>query len=134
MAAASRGYSEITHLLANRKGLLALDHLSRVGDRVDVDVALVGAGGSVIRRVAIDGPRTPFALDAPFDIERVELDPQFTILHWTPAYRAEAEALVDVTRASAKRLAGDTAAAAALYVAGLARVPQDDRHGEHGAP
>jgi len=204
VAAASHGYSAITHLLANSKGLLALDHLSRVVGRerfraalheitrrfafqafawselrpiveahagrdlgttfaqwfertgapewtiegtpsgrtargvivqhgapyhLDVDVALVGAGGSVIRRVTIDGPRTPFALDAPFDIERVELDPQFTILHWTPAYRAEAEALVDVTRASAKRLAGDTAAAAALYVAGLARVPQDDRHG-----
>jgi hypothetical protein len=204
VAAANHGYSPIRHMLANSKGLLALDHLSRVIGRerfraamlevtrryafrplawselcaiveshagrslattftqwferpgapdwtvewtpsgrtargvivqrdapytLEVDVALSGGGGSVTRRVTIDGARTPFALDAPFDIERVELDPQFTILHWTPEYRAEAEAFADFTRASAKRRAGDDMAAAALFTAGLARVPAPDRYG-----
>jgi hypothetical protein len=204
VAAANHGYSPITHLLANSKGLLALDHLSRVIGRaqfaaaihevtrryafralswaglrtiiqahasrdlsatfaqwfertgapdwtvewtptgrtargvvvqrgapytLDVDVALIGAGQTVTRRVTIEGARTPFSLEAPFAIERVELDPQFTILHWTPEYRAEGEALADFTRATAKRRAGDDAAAIALFTTGLARVPASDPHG-----
>src|SRR6185436_11853235 len=87
---------------------------------LDVDVALIGADDTVTRRVAIAGARTPFALDAPFAIERVELDPHFTILHWTPAYRAEADALADVTRAMAKRIAQDPAAGE-VYATGLTR-------------
>jgi hypothetical protein len=93
---------------------------------LDVEVALSGAGHTVSRRLAIAGPRTAFAFDAPFDIERIELDPHFEILHWTPDYRAEADAVVDYTRATAKHIAGDPAAAE-LYAAGLARVPADDR-------
>jgi len=206
VAAAGEGYSSVAHTLANSKGLLALDHLSRVVGRdqfraalheiterhafrplawgelraivqahagkdlgrvfaewfdrpgapdlgvewtpaghsvrgaivqrgtpyqLELDVALVGAHDSTIRRVAIDGPRTPLALDAPFDVERIELDPHFTIVHWTPEYRAEADAFIDYTRAAAKLHSGDPRAAAALFAAALdhAPAPADDRHG-----
>jgi len=57
-----------------------------------------------------------------------EIDPRFEILHWTPEYRAEADALAVYTRVSAKHLAGDPATAS-LYAAALARVSADDRHG-----
>jgi len=97
--------------------------------RLDIEVALIGARDSVTKRIAIDGARTPFAFDAPFDIERIELDPHFEILHWTPEYRAEAEAFVDYTRASAQLSAGDAKAAEALFVAGLERAPANERYG-----
>jgi len=204
VGAAGHGYSPIQHMLANSKGLLALDHLSRVVGRdrfraalhdvtgryafrtfgwpefrpivearagrdlgatfaewfdrtgapdwtaewtaaghtvrgvvlqrgapyhLDVEVVLSGGRDAVTRRIALDGPRTPFALEAPFDVARVELDPHFAVLHWTPEYHAEADALVDATRAYAKRLTGDTPAALALLDAGLARVPEVDRYG-----
>lgn len=95
---------------------------------LDVDVVLIGHGQTAVRRLSIAGPRTPFRFDAPFDVERIELDPHFEILHWTPEYRAEADALVDYTRASAKHTAGDPAAAS-LYQAAIGRVPADDHHG-----
>jgi hypothetical protein len=204
VAAPNDGYSPITHSLANSKGLLALDHLSRevgrerfraalhevtkraafrplawrefraivqahadhdVGTtfaqwfdrtgapdfavewvpsgrtargaivqrgepyRLDLEVALIGARDSVTTRIAIDGMRTPFTFNAPFDIERIELDPQFTILHWTPEYRAEAEAFADATRAFAKVSAGDPEAAAKLFVTALERVPANEPYG-----
>ena len=206
VAAASDGYTAVAHTLANSKGLLALDHLSRVVGRdrfraalhevtrrhaflplawrdfraivqahagrdlgrvfadwfdrpgapdlavewtpsgrsvrgaitqrgapyqLELDVALIGAHDSVIRRVAIDGPRTPLALDAPFNVERIELDPQFTIVHWTAEYRAEADAFAGYTRAAAQLQSGDAKAAAALFAAALdhAPAPADDRHG-----
>lgn len=97
--------------------------------RLELDVALIGARDSAIRRLAISGERTPFAFDAPFEIQRIELDPRFEVLHWTPEYRAEAEALVDYTRAMAKVLAGDADAAEQLFAAGLARTPLDEPHG-----
>ncbi len=205
VAAPVTGYSPLVHQLANSKGLLALDHLSRVvgrdrfravlhevtrrhgfgtiswdefvrlvqahadrdltatfaqwftrigapdwtvewtqtGDRVsgivaqrgdpydlEVDVQLTGARGqTVVRRVAITGTRARFEVDAAFRVRQLELDPHYTVLHWTPEYRAEAEALVDVTRARARANAGDHAGAAAIYADALTRVPADDRYG-----
>jgi aminopeptidase N len=206
VAASVTGYSPLVHQLANSKGLLALDHLSRVigrdrlrsalhdvtrrhgfgaiswdefvrlvqrhadrdptatfaqwfartgapdwsvewsqaGDRVsgviaqrgepydlELDVQLTGARGeTVTRRVSIAGATTRFDVAAGFPVRQVELDPHYTVLHWTPEYRAEAEALVDVTRARSRFSAGDPAAAAAIYADALAtRVPADDRYG-----
>lgn len=210
VATPSQGYSAVTHTLANSKGLLALDHLSRVvgrdrfrdalheiterhafrpiawravqaiveahagralgsvfaewfdrtgapdwtveeaidaasGGRVargaivqrgqlyqlELDVALIGARDTATRRIAVAGARTPFTLEAPFAIERIEVDPHYAVLHWTPEYRSEAAARADVTRAEAKALAGDTDGAIAAYTAGLGRLPApaDDRYG-----
>jgi hypothetical protein len=97
--------------------------------RLELDVALIGAHDTVTRRIAIAGERTPFAFEAPFAIERIAVDPHYTVLHWTPEYRAEAEARVDVTRADAKLMAGDTDAAIGAYTAGLGRLATDDRYG-----
>jgi hypothetical protein len=205
VAAKTSGYVPLVHQLANSKGLLALDHLSRVVGRdrfrsalrettrrhrfgaitwagfvrliqshadrdigpvvaewfertgapdwavewtqaenrvdgvirqrgelytLEVGVALTGAGGQAVhRKVAIAGPETRFTLDAGFPVRTLELDPHYTILHWTPAYRAEAEAMVDVTRARERRAAGDLDGAAAIYTAALARISDDDPHG-----
>ncbi len=205
VAAETTGYVPLVHQLANSKGLLALDHLSRVVGRdrfrsalhettrrhrfgaitwagfvrliqshtdrdigpvvaewfertgapdwtvewtqadsrvngvirqrgepytLDVDVALTGAGEQTMhRKLAIAGPETRFTLDAGFPVRTLELDPHYTILHWTPEYRAEAEALVDVTRARERRSAGDLDGAAAIYTAALAHVSGDDPHG-----
>lgn len=204
VAAAVEGYRLFTHVLANSKGMLALDHVARVMGRarfrdalhdvtrryafqtvawpdflrvvqahaerdlsttfaqwfdrtgapawevegtpnghsmhgaivqrgepyaLELDVVLSGAGQSITRRVAIDGPRTPIALEAPFDIERIDVDPSFQILHWTPAYRAEADAIVEVTRALAKVYEGQADAADALFEAGLARPRPSDPYG-----
>jgi hypothetical protein len=96
-----------------------------------IEVALIGAHDQVTRSVRIAGARTAFAFDAPFAVERVELDPHYAVLHWTPAYRAEAEAFADCTRAFAKRADGDPAAAAALFTTALDRAPApaDDHFG-----
>lgn len=98
---------------------------------LDVEVELRGAtpGQREIRRVAIAGARTSFQVEAPFEVRQVELDPRFTILHWTPEYRAKAEAMVDDTRAQARVQAGDAAGAEKIYTDALARAPADDRHG-----
>ncbi|HEX3761981.1 MAG TPA: M1 family aminopeptidase [Kofleriaceae bacterium] len=204
VAAANAGYTRLTHMLSNSKGLLAFDHLSRLIGRdrfsaalreitarhafgsiawrdvravveahagrdlgpvfarwfdrtgapdwtvewtpggrtargvivqrgapyqLELDVALIGARDSITRRIAIAGERTPFAFDAPFDVERVELDPHFTVLHWTPEYRVEAEAFIDYTRACTKLFAGETEAAAAQFRAALDQTPADEPHG-----
>src|SRR5690348_5211898 len=96
---------------------------------LELDVVLSGAGQSITPRVAIDGPRTPLALEAPFDIERIDVDPSFTVLHWTPEYRAEADAVVEVTRALAKVYEGQADAADALFEAGLAKPRRSDPYG-----
>jgi aminopeptidase N len=205
VAAETTGYEPLVHQLANSKGLLALDHLSRVVGRdrfrsalrettrrhrfgaitwadfvrliqshadreigpvvaewfdrtgapdwtvewtqaqkrvtgvirqrgepytLEVDVALTGAGGQTLHRVvAIAGPETRFTLDAGFPVRTLEVDPHYTILHWTPEYRAKAAALADATRASERRSAGDLDGAAAIYTAALARTSGDDPHG-----
>ncbi len=68
--------------------------IAQTGDpyTLEVDVELSGARASQrsVRRVAIAGAQTAFTIEAPFEVRRVELDPHFTILHWTPEYRAEA--------------------------------------------
>lgn len=204
VAAASTHYTRLTHMLANSKGLLAFDHLSRLIGRdrfraalheitarhafrpiawrdvrpiveahagrdlsavfaqwfdrtgapdwtvewtpggrtargtivqrgapylLELDVALIGARDSITRRIAVAGERTPFAFDAPFDVERIELDPHFTVLHWTPEYRAEAEAFIAYTRACTKLFAGETEAAEAEFRAALDQTPADEPHG-----
>jgi hypothetical protein len=98
---------------------------------LEVDVEVRGAlpDQRAIGRVEIAGARTSFQVGAPFEVREVELDPRFTILHWTPEYRAKAEAMADVTRARARVQAGDQAGAEKIYAEALARVPAGDRHG-----
>jgi len=204
VAAANTGYTRLTHVLANSKGLLAFDYLARLIGRdrfsaalreittrhafgsiawrdvraviaahagrdlgpvfaqwfdrtgapdwavewtpggrtargaivqrgapyqLELDVALIGARDAITRRIAIAGERTEFAFDAPFDVERIELDPQFTVLHWTPEYRAEAEAFIAYTRACAKLFAGETEAAADQFRTAIDRTAADEPHG-----
>lgn len=97
--------------------------------QLDVEIALLGAREQRVQTVAIREARTAFALAAPFAIQRVELDPHYKILRWTPELRAEAEAFVDCTRAFARRAEGDADGAAAQFTTALTRVPADDRFG-----
>ena len=94
-----------------------------------IDVAVIGAHDRHIQTVTLTGERTTFAIATPFD--RLELDPHYTVLHWTPEYRAEAEAFADCTRAYEKRAEGDLPAAAALFQTALDRAPPPaaDRYG-----
>ncbi len=96
---------------------------------LDVDVVFAGGDRSETHRVAIGGARTSFSIAIPFTVEQVDIDPHFTVLHWTPEYRAEANAVVDFTRGWEKLGEGDDAGAGALFAAALPRVPAIDRHG-----
>jgi hypothetical protein len=199
-----KGYSPRLHRLANSKGLLALEHLSRTigrerfrkalaevtaqyafrafpwselqrivskhagrdvsslfaqwferkgapsfaldwrqeGDMIrgavvqsgapyDLTLELVasGAGQTQTVELAISGARTSFAIGTPFRVEALEIDPHYRVLHWTTPYRAEAEALVDYTRAYDLLYAGETEAAIARFATAAAQPPAVDRHG-----
>jgi hypothetical protein len=81
------------------------------------------------RSVTVAGARTEFSWPVDFAVDRVTLDPHFLVLHWTPEYRAEAGALVPVTRGYDKVGAGKSAEAYREFEAGLDHVPDPDHYG-----
>ena len=83
----------------------------------------------ISKSVRVSGPRTEISVDAPFLVRQVVLDPHFTVLHWTPEYRAEAETLARVTAADFDRIEGRRDQARKLFEAVLATVPSPDRFG-----
>jgi hypothetical protein len=81
------------------------------------------------RSVEVRGPRAEFNWPVDFPVSSMTLDPHFIVLHWTPEYRAEASALVTVTRGYDKVATGKPAEAYQEFVAGLERVPDPDHFG-----
>ncbi len=97
---------------------------------LELEVDLVGSEGQrVTRSVSIRGARSMLELAAPFPVQRVEVDPRFEILHWTPELRAEGSALAPAYRCRQLEDAGKLADAIAQYRAGLERVPLPDVYG-----
>lgn len=90
--------------------------------RVSLPVLLSSAdSGSAAMIVVVSGPRTEFLLTPRFDPARVEIDPRYRILRWTPEYRSAVEALAPVTRAAVHRSLDE-------FRAALGRIPRPDIH------
>ena len=55
-----------------------------------------GSAEKATHVVTIDGTSVDFAMHVPFRVTRVELDPAYEILRWTPEYRAAADSVRSV--------------------------------------
>jgi tetratricopeptide (TPR) repeat protein len=88
-----------------------------------------GARQHFVKSVEVNGPRTEFTWAVDFPVSSMTLDPQFLVLHWTPEYRAQADALAAVTRGYDKVANGKPAEAYRELQAGLDHVPDPDPHG-----
>ena len=77
----------------------------------------------------VDGARTEIQIPANFRVTQVLLDPHFHVLHWTPEFHSESDALVQVTRARFERLEGKKAKATIDFEAALAAVKTPDTWG-----
>ncbi|HEX8161245.1 MAG TPA: M1 family aminopeptidase [Pyrinomonadaceae bacterium] len=95
--------------------------------RAAVEVRVAGDGRrELTRALEIRGARTEFAAPVNFSARSVVVDPHFLVLHWTPEYRAEAEALAGYTRANKLRSEGKNDEAQAVLAAALAHTPVPD--------
>jgi hypothetical protein len=86
---------------------------------------LIAEGVDTARATAVlsvDGPSTPFAIDAPFPVRALTLDPDYRVLRWTTDMRDLAESFRLVTRAQAQPNVE-------AYRTALAQLPSPDRHG-----
>lgn len=98
--------------------------------RADVEVRAEGKDGQRLTRIIrINGPRTEFLWPVNFKVRSLTLDPHFLILHWTPEYKAEAEALAPYTQASRTLSEGKFSQADEEFSAALARVSEPDIYG-----
>jgi tetratricopeptide (TPR) repeat protein len=97
--------------------------------RALVEVQIDGECGSSVRRLNIRGPRTEFNWPVRFAAKSVTVDPHFLVLHWTPAYRKQATALMPYTKGDLKLWQGQTEEAIQEFKTGLARIPEPDEHG-----
>jgi tetratricopeptide (TPR) repeat protein len=66
---------------------------------------------------------------AEFVVQEVVLDPKFTVLRWTPDYRAEAEAIIDYTRGDVALNQGKNDEAIAVFRRALETATAPDRYG-----
>jgi hypothetical protein len=80
-----------------------------------VPVVLIGEGGSRRLTVTVSRASTPFRASVPFRVTSVVLDPDYTLLRWTPAIRRRAEALATATQVEWYRLYGSRDSAVAIY-------------------
>jgi hypothetical protein len=81
------------------------------------------------RKVEVEGPKTEFAWPVRFRVASVTLDPHFQVLHSSPEYRAQAEALVPFTRAILAAVQGNLAQAHRDLRAALEQAPEPDQYG-----
>ncbi len=96
---------------------------------IDVEVRVAGEECPATRRqLTLSGPVTRFAWRVACHVDSIVLDPAFHLLHWTPEYRATANALVPYTRANLLFANGAEAEAEAAFRAALAEAPAGDRH------
>ncbi len=98
--------------------------------RTRVEVRLEGPGCTpALQTIEVRGARTEFHFTAACRVEAVLLDPAYRVLHWTPEYKAEAEAVVPYTRADALLQQGRGDEAKPEFERALAQVAQPDRYG-----
>jgi aminopeptidase N len=98
--------------------------------RLSVPVEVVTADGKRARHmVRVTNANTRFTFNVRGQVSSLELDPEYEVLRWTDAYRAEAEALVPHTLAVHAFHAGENDKAIALYRAALAVKRSDHRFG-----
>jgi len=83
----------------------------------------------IVKTVEVSGPRTDFTWSADFPVSSMTLDPHFLVLHWTPEYRAQANALAAVTRGYDKFATGKSGEAYKELETGLDHVPDPDHYG-----
>ena len=95
--------------------------------RAEVEVQVEDSNGSrFIRMVEIRGARTEFSWPVKVAVQSVTLDPHFQVLHWTPAYNAQAKALSPFTRAIVTAVQGKLAQAHQDLQAALEQLPEPD--------
>ncbi|MCI0352352.1 MAG: hypothetical protein L0Z53_23280 [Acidobacteriales bacterium] len=99
--------------------------------RLEVKILITGeeCSNKQVRTLSVQGPRTEFAWELPFQATSVTADPEFEILHWTDEYRKEAAALEPYTRGDLKLLYGKNEEARALFVEALKSAPESEHHG-----
>jgi hypothetical protein len=95
--------------------------------RLDVPVVVRSEDGSTVeRKIAVRERETAFDIDVRGRVRAVDLDPDYTILRWTPEFRALSEALVDWTRAY---VSDEFAPGIAALKQALAKPMPSDPHG-----
>lgn len=98
--------------------------------RATLPVAVIGpAGQSLVKNVSVSGLLTEVRVPAEFVVQEVVLDPKFTVLRWTPDYRAEAEAIIDYTRGDVALNQGKNDEAIAVFRRALETATAPDRYG-----
>src|SRR6185503_4632812 len=98
--------------------------------RLTIPVVAAGTGGA--RRLLttdVSGPMTRVKIPVGFRVRSVDLDPDYQILRWTPAFRARAQALAGVTKAYFLRSDNKMEEAGAVYEQALRTAPAHDRFG-----
>jgi len=89
-----------------------------------------GEGCKVLSQtVAVDGPRTEVRLKVNFEVKRAALDPHLLVLHWTPEFRSEANALRFAFHANFERIQGNLEEALKEFEAAHTSLPRPDRFG-----
>jgi hypothetical protein len=97
--------------------------------RLAVPVVVTTVNGRRIERIIeLTGERTPFTIAVERPV-KVELDPEFTVLHYDPALRADAEAHRYWTRATGLRHMDKAEEASKVVQEGLQKLPQPDPYG-----
>lgn len=86
-------------------------------------------GSSFVNLVHTTEETAPFAFRVGKTVANVELDPEFTVLHYTPESLAEARALADLTRAEWTANTGNAAEGAKLLDAVAAGIQRPDPYG-----
>jgi tetratricopeptide (TPR) repeat protein len=98
--------------------------------RLRIPVQAVGTDGAKRLFAAdVSGPATRLNLPVGFRVRSVEVDPDYEVLRWTPAFRARAQALAEVTRAYFLRSDNKMDEARAAYQRALRAAPAHDRFG-----
>jgi tetratricopeptide (TPR) repeat protein len=84
--------------------------------RLDIPVRLSGEGGKAkLLAAPMTGPEARLRVPVGFRVQSVEIDPDYHILHWTPALREQARMLAGVTKAYFLRSDGKPKEAQAAY-------------------
>lgn len=98
--------------------------------RADVEVQIVGKDGQMASKVIrLDSAYTKTSIPSGFPVDRVEVDPHYLVLHWTPEFRQRSTALTAVTRANFERIEGHLDAAQADFEKALKNTPEPDTWG-----
>ena len=97
---------------------------------VDVEARSDGGAKQVRQVEVLPQARSEFAWPVDFKASKIELDPEFHVLHWTSGYRAEALLLAPYWQAFVRSNSDPTnEAAVAIVEAALKRIPAEETTG-----